>query len=170
MPPARRSARLTDCRADASQLSGDGGLQPLEEPQNFTMLRRHSQMRRASAIWARFSNRSTARFENQSREWKGYGHQLYSGFGELMQARAQMDERIVGFADRLDPAWLEMPFEYRRTSGAAARVMGFVALTHFFNHQIHHRGQVSTLLMQAGINPGVTDLVAMPDLDPSSLS
>jgi uncharacterized damage-inducible protein DinB len=32
---------------------------------------------------------------------------------------------------------------------------------HAFNHQTHHRGQVTTLLMQAGKDPGVTDLVAM---------
>jgi uncharacterized damage-inducible protein DinB len=30
-----------------------------------------------------------------------------------------------------------------------------------FNHQTHHRGQVTTLLMQAGHDPGVTDLIAM---------
>jgi uncharacterized damage-inducible protein DinB len=34
------------------------------------------------------------------------------------------------------------------------------AVDHFFNHQTHHRGQVTTLLMQAGLDPGVTDLIA----------
>ncbi len=34
-------------------------------------------------------------------------------------------------------------------------------LLHFFNHQTHHRGQVSTLLAQAGIAVGVTDLLAL---------
>lgn len=31
---------------------------------------------------------------------------------------------------------------------------------HFFNHQTHHRGQVSTSLSQAGKDIGVTDLLA----------
>ena len=35
----------------------------------------------------------------------------------------------------------------------------FVAIAHFFNHQTHHRGQLTTLLMQRGIDPGVTDLM-----------
>jgi uncharacterized damage-inducible protein DinB len=35
-----------------------------------------------------------------------------------------------------------------------------ILVTHFFNHQTHHRGQVTTLLMQAGLDPGVTDLIA----------
>jgi uncharacterized damage-inducible protein DinB len=32
-------------------------------------------------------------------------------------------------------------------------------VVHFFNHQTHHRGQASTLLTQAGVDIGVTDLV-----------
>ena len=35
------------------------------------------------------------------------------------------------------------------------------ALTHLFNHQAHHRGQVTTLLSQAGVDVGVTDLIAL---------
>jgi uncharacterized damage-inducible protein DinB len=38
-------------------------------------------------------------------------------------------------------------------------------LTHFFNHQTHHRGQASTLLHQCGVDVGVTDLLALiPDM------
>jgi len=40
-----------------------------------------------------------------------------------------------------------------------------LALAHFFNHQTHHRGQVTTLLMQKGIDPGVTDLMWMAQQD-----
>jgi len=34
-------------------------------------------------------------------------------------------------------------------------------LQHLFNHQTHHRGQVTTLLFQAGIDPEATDLLVM---------
>jgi uncharacterized damage-inducible protein DinB len=37
----------------------------------------------------------------------------------------------------------------------------FALLAHFFNHQTHHRGQVTTLLSQAGVDVGVTDLLAL---------
>ena len=37
-----------------------------------------------------------------------------------------------------------------------------LAVTHFFNHQTHHRGQLTTLLMQQGIDPGATDLMWVP--------
>ncbi|MND08253.1 DinB family protein [compost metagenome] len=33
------------------------------------------------------------------------------------------------------------------------------ALLHLFNHGTHHRGQITTLLMQAGVDPGATDLI-----------
>ena len=37
-------------------------------------------------------------------------------------------------------------------------------MLHFFNHQTHHRGQVTTLLSQAGVEVGETDLRALlPD-------
>ena len=39
-------------------------------------------------------------------------------------------------------------------------------LQHLFNHQTHHRGQVTTLLTQMNIDVGETDLLMLiPDLD-----
>jgi uncharacterized damage-inducible protein DinB len=35
-------------------------------------------------------------------------------------------------------------------------------VTHFFNHGTHHRGQVTALLKQFVVDPGVTDLIAFP--------
>jgi uncharacterized damage-inducible protein DinB len=48
---------------------------------------------------------------------------------------------------------------YRNSKGVAARRRFGSLLTHFFNHQTHHRGQVTTLLSQAGVDVGVTDLL-----------
>lgn len=38
-----------------------------------------------------------------------------------------------------------------------------LCITHFFNHQTHHRGQVHAMLTAAGRSAPVTDLVFMPD-------
>ena len=35
------------------------------------------------------------------------------------------------------------------------------AVAHLFNHQTHHRGQLTTLFTQQGHDPGSTDLFAM---------
>ena len=45
--------------------------------------------------------------------------------------------------------------------GAPVELPMWAVVTHLFNHETHHRGQITTLLMQAGQDPGVTDLVAM---------
>ena len=50
---------------------------------------------------------------------------------------------------------------YRDSQGHAHEHPLWWAVSHFFNHQTHHRGQVTTLLSQLGRDPGVTDLVAM---------
>ena len=39
----------------------------------------------------------------------------------------------------------------------------WVLVTHMFNHQTHHRGQVHSMLTQAGGRPSDTDLPFMPD-------
>ena len=36
-------------------------------------------------------------------------------------------------------------------------------VTHMFNHQTHHRGQVHCMLTQAGAKPRTTDLIALPE-------
>lgn len=48
-----------------------------------------------------------------------------------------------------------------KTTGEAIAYPFAHLLQHFFNHQTHHRGQVTTLLSQGGVDMGVTDLSAM---------
>ena len=86
---------------------------------------------------------------------------LHPGFDQLREARRDMDETIVGFcAEASDDAY-DHALTYRNRSGQVfVRKFGHLA-QHFFNHQTHHRGQVTTLLSQAGIDVGVTDLSAM---------
>jgi uncharacterized damage-inducible protein DinB len=40
----------------------------------------------------------------------------------------------------------------------------WVLVTHVFNHQTHHRGQLRTILTQQGVDVGSTDLPFMPSL------
>ena len=38
----------------------------------------------------------------------------------------------------------------------------WLTMTHFFNHQTHHRGQITDLISRLGYDFGVTDLPWMP--------
>ena len=85
-------------------------------------------------------------------------------FAELHLHRLWLDQQIVGWCGALRDADLDYVLSYRNRQGAASRRRFGSLLTHLFNHQTHHRGQVTTLLSQAGVDVGVTDLlVHIPD-------
>lgn len=90
--------------------------------------------------------------------------ELYADFDELKRARVAADDRIDRLVATLTPVRPAEFIAYRRLSGNRAEIVQplSLALMQFFNHQTHHRGQVGTLLMQCGIDPGVTDMPAMP--------
>ena len=95
----------------------------------------------------------------------GLDDELYPEFERLREARQSMDAGILEFVDALDEARIAGELRYTTVVNPAPRVSPFwFALTHFFNHQTHHRGQVTTLLSQSGIDPGVTDLMWLPDV------
>lgn len=83
-------------------------------------------------------------------------------FQVLRRERAATDESILAWAVRLSSRDLDAPFAYRTVNGDRRRHPGGQAVLHFFNHQTHHRGQVTDLLMRLGRDPGVTDLLVMP--------
>jgi len=87
--------------------------------------------------------------------------ELYADFEQLRRERARTDGDIMTFVAGLTDDRLAADLTYRTTAGEAQRHPLWWAVSHFFNHQTHHRGQVTTLLVQAGHDPGVTDLVAM---------
>jgi len=89
---------------------------------------------------------------------------LYPDWDALKGERAAMDDAIVAWTDGCDDAALGGDFAW--FSGAAKRdvvMPKWLVLTHFFNHQTHHRGQVHAMLTQAGGKPHDTDLFLMPE-------
>jgi uncharacterized damage-inducible protein DinB len=83
---------------------------------------------------------------------------LYAEFHALRTARREMDAEIEAFMAGLDPAFLERTLAYRNNAGRDLRDPVAVLLTHLFNHQTHHRGQVHAMLTQAGHSGPVLDL------------
>lgn len=85
---------------------------------------------------------------------------------KLRPIRERIDLLIVSFIDNLAESDIGGLLEYRRANGTQHRKPLTSVLSHLFNHQTHHRGQVTTLLTQAGIDVGVTDLLALiPDVE-----
>jgi uncharacterized damage-inducible protein DinB len=86
--------------------------------------------------------------------------ELYEDFDELRRERTLTDDELDAFVATLTEESLRGNLRYERR-GVVNEFPLWHAVAHVFNHQTHHRGQVTTLLMQAGQDPGVTDLVAM---------
>lgn len=87
----------------------------------------------------------------------------FDDLGELSTRRAWLDQLIIDWAHSINEADLDQRLHYHNMRGAAADKPFFSLMLHFFNHQTHHRGQVTTLLTQAGHDVGDTDLLALID-------
>jgi uncharacterized damage-inducible protein DinB len=89
---------------------------------------------------------------------------LFPDWDNLKRERADSDAKLIVWADALDPTWIAGDLTW--FSGAIQREVTkprWQLLTHFFNHQTHHRGQVHAMLTQAGGKPHDTDLFVMPE-------
>lgn len=87
---------------------------------------------------------------------------LFPDWADLKLKRAEFDQRLSDWAGRLDPAWLYGDLVWLSgISKQERRAPRWFLLTHFFNHQTHHRGQVHAMLTQAGAKPDDTDLMLM---------
>ena len=91
---------------------------------------------------------------------------LATDLGALRALRERLDDLIVAWSDELIFNDLDRVLVYRNMAGEPQQRQVGPLLSHVFNHQTHHRGQATTLLFQAGVDPGVTDLTAMPGFDP----
>jgi uncharacterized damage-inducible protein DinB len=99
------------------------------------------------------------RFTGRKADVGTIGVDLYGDFERLRLARVEMDAQLTDWAMRVRPEQLAGPLTW--FSGVAQRDMTrpmWLCVTQLFNHQTHHRGQVTTLIKQAGIDPGITDL------------
>jgi uncharacterized damage-inducible protein DinB len=112
----------------------------------------------ADSVWM-------GRFEGQPFVFQSLDQELYSSFDELRAHRRAMDARIDRWASGLTEAALDAKLKFtsvltKRSNSATL----WKLVTHFFNHQTHHRGQLTALLSQAGIDYGSTDLLLLPSV------
>lgn len=81
----------------------------------------------------------------------------------LRARRLLLDGIISQWVSQLREHDLDGALAYRNARGDQRKPF-FSLLMHFFNHQTHHRGQITTLLSQAGVDIGITDLLEIvPD-------
>ena len=77
---------------------------------------------------------------------------------------SRMDQAINDWATGLDDE--RLAGDLSGFSGALQADVSkpmWMLVSHFFNHQTHHRGQVHAILTSVGAKPDDTDLFIMPD-------
>ena len=90
---------------------------------------------------------------------------ISSELKDLFVLRQNLDEIIINWCREIKPADLEHNLQYTDTKNNPYCKNFAQLVQHFFNHQTHHRGQVSTMFSQQAIDIGVTDLLEIiPDV------
>lgn len=92
---------------------------------------------------------------------RGLNQQMFDDLDQLAAQRTLIDQTIIAWTTALREADLDVTLHYANTAGIKAERDFYGLLIHFFNHQTHHRGQATTLLCQAGVDVGSTDLLAL---------
>lgn len=95
-------------------------------------------------------------------------HLLFSNIRELSAQRVWLDQKIVEWSHSIAEPDLDHTLDYTSMKGIQADRSFYGLVMHFFNHQTHHRGQVTTLLSQAGVDIGDTDLVVLIPSEPGT--
>ncbi|WP_235611248.1 DinB family protein [Pseudoalteromonas luteoviolacea] len=90
---------------------------------------------------------------------------LYDQLEPLIKVRKQLDQAILDWVKyEAQEADFHRTLTYSNTKSEVSEREFSELVSHMFNHQTHHRGQVSTLFSQLGVDIGSTDyLLDIPD-------
>lgn len=84
---------------------------------------------------------------------------LHDDFAALRAAQKACSLSIIELVAAMPDAAFSETFAYRRMVGGESRMLRGEMLMTMFNHQTHHRGQVTALLSQAEAAYGALDIV-----------
>ncbi len=86
---------------------------------------------------------------------------LFEEWVPLCAKRQALDTAIENWVADMPESYPTLSMRYSNSKGVPREHPAWQAITHFFNHQTHHRGQVTAMVTQAGGEVGVTDLIAL---------
>lgn len=115
-------------------------------------------------VWA--DDALLVRLQNSGRRVESYRPPQIEDFDQLRQRREELDKVISDWAAQVADTDVDQPYEFKSVLYNKTRTLPRYALVaHLFNHQTHHRGQVTALLSRLGYDFGVTDMPWTPGID-----
>jgi len=90
---------------------------------------------------------------------KSLDSQTFNTLSELKTEREKIDDIIIQWISSLSEKDINFTVTYKNMQGIEFRKNLASLINHLFLHQIHHRGQITTLLSQSGVDFGETDLI-----------
>ena len=84
---------------------------------------------------------------------------LVTNLSDWRAYRTKLDAMILLWAHEVTATQLSTTLTTVNMAGVSTTRKLEPLVQHFFNHQTHHRGQISTLLFQMGVDVGETDLL-----------
>ncbi len=91
------------------------------------------------------------------------GTLLFDDLKGLKAEREKIDEILINWIAGLSEEDLEDYLSYQNMAGRPQKKLVGSLVSHLFLHQVHHRGQATTLLSQSGVDFGETDILEILD-------
>lgn len=82
----------------------------------------------------------------------------YSNISDIAALRHQLDKLLIQYCSSLTEDECSKSMTYTTTEGVVINKLVADVMQHMFNHQTHHRGQLTCILSQLGIDYGCMDL------------
>mgnify|MGYP000718706938 CR=1 FL=1 len=106
-----------------------------------------------------------SRIEGKDHNLKGLNQILFESLHQLEEARIKEDKHLVDLVNSLSKENMHKEITYKGfETGNTTYTINLILIT-LFNHQTHHRGQITAILSQLGVDYGATDFILMPGDD-----
>lgn len=94
---------------------------------------------------------------------KSLGDEVFSDFEDLHLAHTALSQQLSQFVEGLSESDLDEPVTYNSMQSGKQKSLPLgLLLFHLFNHQTHHRGQLTAMISQYVDDFGSTDMIFMP--------
>jgi uncharacterized damage-inducible protein DinB len=92
-----------------------------------------------------------------------YGERVFKTYDEYVKYRVILDDFIIKYVERTEEDLFEKTVSRVSRSGERFERKVSKALVHFFNHQTHHRGQVSNILDNMKIENNYSNMIFLQE-------